>query len=689
MDLTIYNSVQKKAILNKDGPCLIIAGAGSGKTSVLTSRVNFLIECGVSCDSILCVTFTNKAANEMRERLLYTLGTSVYDIKISTFHSFGLFLIKKHFDLLGYSTNFTILDNNDSLNLVKIIIKELDLSFDHYNPYIIKDIISNSKNNFINSLEYEKFVTNDYEKNVFMIFKLYEIKLKKNNCVDFEDLLYLPVTLFKCHKDILEIYQDLYKYILIDEYQDINNVQYMLVKMLSDKNKNICVVGDESQSIYSFRGANFNNILNFENDYNNCSTFYLEQNYRSTCTILNAANSLIKNNKYKKDKNLWTRNEIGEKIYYYNANNDVDEADYVCTEIKKLIDSGVSSNEICILYRTNIMSQIVEKKIIQYSIPYKIFGNINYYDRKEIKDLIAYLRLVYNTNDDVSLLRIINVPKRGIGKKTISDLTKYARENNLSLFDAISSGKPLLFKEMIYKIKTKVDKISLCELIDYILNITSLKKELIDINNIDDQLKSDFFEDFKLTIKDKDITLGDFIADICLTNDISNNSTNNVVSLMTIHSAKGLEFDYVFLIGMEEGIFPHINSYNDSYLLEEERRLCYVAITRSKKRLWLTNAKRRFSHGVYHSNKISRFIDEMDSEYLCFVNDNKIIPKIEPDNKIVDDNFQYKIGEHVIHSLYKEGIIVNNDNDYVVVAFEFPFGVKKMLKTDQKLLKKN
>ena len=683
MNLETLNDRQKEAVNITDGPLLVLAGAGSGKTKVLTTKVaKLIIDNKIDPSNILAITFTNKAAKEMKQRILSMVGDIGYKIQISTFHSFGLNILKKHYDKLKLSKNFTILDSDDSSILIKNILKDMN-SDENYKA--IKNIISNNKNALIDSYEYERFVSNDFEELVLEVYRKYENRLIKNNSVDFDDLLMLPIVLFKKHPDILKEYQEQYKYILIDEYQDTNEAQYLLTKMISAKYKNICVVGDDSQSIYSWRGSNYKNILNFEKDYPNCKTVFLEQNYRSTKTIINASNDLIKNNINRKDKNLWTDNEEGIKIEYKRAIDEKDEAYYVVSEINKLLDNGSKLSDIAILYRTNAQSRNLEDELLLNNIPYKVVGSVYFYNRKEIKDLMAYLKLIYNKDDDVSLTRIINVPRRKIGKVTIDKLIKKANDLNCSMYDAIDSGKELEFKNIISYLRENKDNYTLTKFIDLILEKTGIVKELEEENTIEAQTRIENLNEFKSIAYQFEenygiISLEDFLNEISLVADITEYKDNESVTLMTIHSAKGLEFDNVFIVGMEESIFPHFNSFESNDQMEEERRLCYVAITRAKKRLWLVNALSRTIYGNRVSNKESRFIKEIDSKYFNTTQNN-----IKVNN--VDDSVEYSIGEHIYFDMYGEGVIVGIKDKVLTVAFKHPYGIKMLIKGHKKIRK--
>lgn len=690
MNLDTLNERQREAVNITEGPLLVLAGAGSGKTKVLTTKVAYLIlEKNVSPDNILAITFTNKAAKEMKDRILNMVGMVGYKIQISTFHSFGLAILKKHYDKLGLSKNFTILDSDDSNVVVKNILK--DRNYDE-NYRAIRSIISNNKNALVDSLEFARFVSNDYDEMVLDVYQRYEDRLKRNNSVDFDDLLMLPIVLFRKYPNILKEYQEQYKYILIDEYQDTNEAQYLLAKMISAKYKNICVVGDDSQSIYSWRGSNYKNILNFEKDYPDCKTVYLEQNYRSTKTIIEASNELIKNNVHRKDKNLWTDNEEGVKIEYHIASNEKDEAYYVIREINKLIDEGAKLSDIAILYRTNAQSQNFEKELVLSNIPYKVVGSVYFYNRKEIKDLMAYLKLIYNKDDDVSLMRIINVPRRKIGKMTIDKLREKANDLNVSLYDAIDSGKELEFKNLIEELRSQKDEMTLANFIQLVLDKTNLIKELESENTIEAETRIENLNEFKtIAIQFEEnygiISLEDFLNEISLVADITEYKNNDGITLMTVHSAKGLEFDNVFIVGLEESIFPHMNSFDSNEQLEEERRLCYVAITRAKKRLWLVNAEARTIYGNKVKNPESRFIKEIDSKLL---NTDKVISSSEETSSIsanVDDSIEYKVGEHIYFDMYGEGVIVGIKDKVLTVAFKHPYGIKMLMKGHKKIRK--
>ena len=694
IDLTNLNKEQKEAVKQIDGSLLILAGAGSGKTKVLTTRIAYLIDNGISPLNILAITFTNKAAKEMKNRLLSLIGDVANTIQVSTFHSFGLRLLRENINELGYDKNFSIMDSDDSLTIIKKIIKDYNYDPKQYNPHAIKNKISSLKNDLISPKQYEMYANTEFEKAVLKVYIEYDNKLKVNNSVDFDDLLILPIKLFKENNNILSKYQEKYKYILIDEYQDTNECQYILTKLLADKYKNICVVGDENQSIYSFRGANYKNILNFEKDYKDCKVIKLEQNYRSCQNILTAANLVISNNTTSKDKKLWSDKGDGDKITYYRASSSQDEASYVVKEIKKLIKNNISLEDIAILYRTNAQSRVLEEEFLKENINYRVVGSFYFYSRKEIKDLIAYLRLIRNQKDDISLLRIINSPKRGIGLKTIENLESKAKLLNMSIYDVIDSGKELIFKNTMEELIKASDNLTLTELVTKVLDVTGYKDELISEKSLEADIRLENLEEFKSITKAFEdrmgsVSLEDFLYEISLVSDREDyKEDNNKVSLMTIHSVKGLEFDYVFVVGLEEGIFPHINSLMDNNELEEERRLCYVAITRAKEKLYLTNALRRVLYGKDQINPPSRFISEIDKDLLDYeevVNNSNNFKKINKLDMLNTNNIDWQVGDYCYHEVFGQGRIVEVSGLLVSIAFKS--GIKKLMK-NHKMLKK-
>ena len=699
MKIDDLNKEQQKAVLSCSGPLLILAGAGSGKTRVLTTKVAYLIEnLGVNPYNILAITFTNKAAKEMSERLLSMIGEISKKAQVSTFHSFGLKILRENYSYLGYNSNFTIIDSDDTLTIIKRILKEENLDSKIYNPSAIKNKISGCKNELVEPNEYEKYAASDFEKVVLKIYEKYQNKLKQNNSVDFDDLLVLPIKLFKSHSEILDAYQERFKYILIDEYQDTNKAQYVLTKLISSKYRNICVVGDVDQSIYGFRGANYRNILNFEKDYKDATTIKLEQNYRSTNTILEAANSVIKNNKERKSKNLWSDKGKGEKITYFRAFNERDEAFYVIREIKKLLSNGINYQDIAVLYRTNAQSRIMEEELLKENLPYRVVGSFYFYSRKEIKDLIAYLRLIYNEKDDISLLRVINSPKRGIGNKTVNSLINIAAIENKSIYEVISSGKELEFKKIIENLKEISKNITLTELVDKVLDVTGMRSEDKAESSLEADIRLENLEEFKSITKAFEeqyglVSLEDFLLEISLVSDVNEyKDDKNRISLMTVHSVKGLEFDYVFVIGLEEGIFPHINSLLDNNEVEEERRLMYVAITRARKKLYLVNAKMRTLFGREQANPSSRFLSEIDDKLIDKAFTEKEFNKQEKMKKeehFRKEDVDYQVGDYVYHEIFGQGKVVEVTNTLVSIAFKHPYGIRKLMKNHKSLSKIN
>ena len=682
------NNRQKEAIEYNDGPLLILAGAGSGKTKVLTTKIAYLIkEKEVSPKNILAITFTNKAAKEMQERLTGLIGKT--SVLACTFHSLGVRLLRENYDKLGFRKNFIIMDSDDSLILIKKILKDLGYDPKRFSPYMIRNKISSSKSEFIMPDDYKKFVRGEEDDIIYKVYKKYQEILLANNSVDFDDLLILPIKLFKTYPSILEYYQDKYQYILIDEYQDTNEAQYLLTKYLSSKYRNLCCVGDNDQSIYAFRNANYKNILNFEKDFQDAKVIMLEQNYRSTKTILKAANSVIKNNELRKDKNLWSDNEEGDKITYYKAYDEVDEAFYVIRKIKEITSKNKNYNEIAVLYRTNAQSRVFEQELLKQNIPYKVVGSFYFYSRKEIKDLLGYLRLIHNTDDDLSLMRCINTPKRGIGPKTISEIEKSATFYNTSMFDAIKDGKEKKFKDTILELQEDLKNNTLTDFIDLVLEKSGMKKALQDEKTLEADIRLENLEEFKSVTKSFEervgvISLEEFLLEISLVSDIEDYKDDpNRISLMTVHSVKGLEFPYVFITGLEEGIFPHKNSFSKDEL-EEERRLMYVAITRAKKKLYLTNTKRRMLYGVESPSISSRFIKEISEDLI--ENENKEEKKVVFKEKMLYDKEQtYNYGDKVLHDTYGEGVVIEVTKTLLTIAFNKNVGIKKILKNHKSI----
>ena len=684
--LESLNINQKEAALHMDGPCLVVAGAGSGKTKVLTTRIANLIASGVKSSSILAITFTNKAANEMRTRVENLIGS--HYAFVGTFHSFGLRVIKENTQELELSKNFTIIDTEDVNSVIKKILKDLDIDPKEYSPAFIRNKISFIKNNMLTNVEIEKFLTSPPEKVAAKVYFEYEKILKRNNTIDFDDLLKKPVELFMKHPDILEKYQDHYKYILIDEYQDTNEVQYKMVRLLARKYTNLFVVGDPSQSIYAFRGANFQNILNFEKDYPDCKVIKLPQNYRSTQTILKAANDVIKNNKERKDIDLFSDLGEGVKIKYIRTFNDESEVSRVASEIKNLLNEGYHKKDIAIFYRTNAQSRSIEDKMVKENIPYKVYGSYYFYKRKEIKDLLAYLKLIANHDDDISLKRIINEPKRKIGEKTIDGLENMAMAGNTSMFEAITSGKELEFKELIIELTKDAENMSLTELIDDILLKTKMREILEKDKTLESDLRLENLMEFKSVTENYEkvtgnVNLQDFLEEISLVADAADYSEDgDAVTLMTVHSAKGLEFKVVFIIGLEENIMPHANSLMDESELEEERRLMYVAITRAKEKLYFLNAQKRMLYGRITVNPPSRFISEI-SDNLLDKENPQMKQNVINKNLLYDDEEntnEFKKGDIVMHLTFGKGVVTEVDDRFMTIAFSYRIGTKKVLK---------
>lgn len=687
------NDKQLEAVKHMDGPCLVLAGAGSGKTRVLTERIVNLIDNGVSPYNILAITFTNKAAKEMRTRVENKLGYETNSIFIGTFHSFGLRILRENYVDIGYTSNITILDTDDVKVIVKRILKQNGYDPAKYEIRTIINKISSAKNDGISPNEYSKLFLNDLDIVIGLVYKEYTKLLKDNNSVDFDDLLLKPVELFKKNKNILEKYQERFKYILVDEYQDTNGIQYELCKLLAGKYKNIFVVGDANQSIYSFRNADYRNILNFERDYKNAKVILLEENYRSTNNILKAANSVIKNNSEGKKLNLWSSKSDGELITYVRCEDEIKEANYVITKIKELVQQGYKYSDIAVLYRTNAQSRVVEDAFVRNNIPHNIIGSYYFYNRKEIKDLIAYLKLIYNPNDSVSLERIINVPKRGIGTKSIENLRNKATSNNMSMFDAIDSGKELEFKNIILKLQEFSLNNNLSDLIEEVLTTTGIRMEYELNKSLENEAKVENLNEFKtvaLMFEESGIyDLQTFLENIALVSDRGQyNNDGDEVSIMTLHSAKGLEFNIVFLLGMEEGLFPHNRSFDSLSDLEEERRLCYVGITRAKEKLYLLNARLRTIFGKTSGTIESRFVREIDEKLI-----DKLSTIKEPTEKRLIGNMynassEIKTGDNVIHTVFGEGIVVNVSGGIATIAFKNGIGIKSIAANHKYLTRK-
>lgn len=630
------NERQKEAVLATEGPVLVLAGAGSGKTTVLVNRIAYMIsEKHIRPWNILAITFTNKAAREMKDRIERLLGDTAKDMWIATFHSVCVRILRSCIDLLGYSRDFVIYDTADTKTVMKECLRELDIDEKSFPVRNVLSIISNAKNDLMDAATFENVYKSDYRMSIIAkIYYRYQTKLRKNNAVDFDDIILNTVKILSENPDVLSKYQDKFQYILVDEYQDTNNSQYLLINLLAQANRNLCVVGDDDQSIYKFRGANIGNILNFEDDYSDVQKITLDQNYRSTQNILDAANSVISNNKGRMGKSLWTSNGDGNKVFVYTGTNEYDEARYIARQIKKHFDEQGSFSDCAILYRTNAQSRVIEEMLMRESVPYKVLSGLRFYDRKEIKDIIAYLRVVYNPNDDVSLARIINEPKRKIGNATLEKTRNIAREKETSLYDVISHAddypefktaikKLLGFSEIIQSLIKLKDTVTIEDLTGRILNDTGYMPALVMEDTTESKTRIENLGEFISVItefeknEETGNTLGEFLENISLVSDIDGYDENeDSAVLMTIHSAKGLEFPIVFLSGLEEGLFPGMRSMESDDDIEEERRLCYVAITRAKEQLYITKTISRTIHGKTMPTTASRFFKEIPVEYL-------------------------------------------------------------------------
>ena len=642
--MSIYdtlNEPQREAVRHTDGPLLILAGAGSGKTRVLTHRIAYLIEeLGVNPWNILAITFTNKAAGEMRQRVDNLVGFGSESIWVSTFHSMCVRILRRFIDRLGYDSRFTIYDTDDQKTLMKAVCKKVDIDTKQFKERMLLSVISSAKNEMIVPEEFELNAGGDFAQlKIAKVYREYEAQLKANNALDFDDLLVKTVQLLQTQPDVRENYQERFRYIMVDEYQDTNTVQFKLVSLLAGKYRNLCVVGDDDQSIYKFRGANIRNILDFEKEYPDAKVIKLEQNYRSTGNILNAANGVISNNKGRKDKTLWTANGEGEKISLRQFDTAYDEAEFIAEDIKKEVRDGASYNDNAVLYRTNAQSRLLEEKFIAMNIPYKIVGGINFYARREIKDILAYLKTVDNGQDDLSVRRIINVPKRGIGLTTINRIQESADERGISFYEALlapemipgagrSASKLDSFAALIEYFKGQAEKESLTDLLNEILDMTGYAQNLEADDEIDAESRLQNIEELlnKAAAYEEDCedrgekaTLSGFLEEVALVADIDSlEEDQDYVVLMTLHSAKGLEFPHVYLAGMEDGLFPSYMTItgDDPEELEEERRLCYVGITRAEQQLTLTCARKRMVRGETKYNNISRFVSEIPPELL-------------------------------------------------------------------------
>ena len=750
--MSIYdtlNEQQKEAVFHTEGPLLILAGAGSGKTRVLTHRIAYLIEeRGVNPWNILAITFTNKAAGEMRERVDRLVGFGAESIWVSTFHSTCVRILRRYIDRIGFDTNFTIYDSDDQKSLMRDVCRVLDVDTKKYKERMFLSAISAAKDEMITPDEYELNAAGDFGKQkIAQVYREYERQLHANNALDFDDLLLKTVQLFRTQPDVLESYQERFRYIMVDEYQDTNTVQFKFVSLLAAKYQNLCVVGDDDQSIYKFRGANIRNILNFEQEFQNARVIKLEQNYRSTQNILNAANAVIQNNRGRKDKTLWTDNGDGEKVHLRQFDTAYDEAEFVADDIRKNIGNGGTYQDYAILYRTNAQSRMFEEKFVACNIPYKIVGGVNFYARREIKDLLCYLKTIDNGRDDLAVRRIINVPKRGIGLTTITRIQESAAAREIGFYEALlgldlipgvarAASKLDSFVALIEYFKRRSDEVSITDLMNeiiektgYIENLEAEDKEDAQarIENIEELVSKIAAYEEQCAAEQVKPSLSQFLEEVALVADIDSLEENpDYVVLMTLHSAKGLEFPHVYLVGMEDGLFPSymtITSDNDEDL-EEERRLCYVGITRAEQELTMTCARKRMTRGETHYNRMSRFLQEIPKELM----ENGSLPfdkemQTDREQELIRQNaytqakqafrqkpFQkygiqkgakafavskekgldYQVGDRVRHIKFGEGTvkgILEGGRDFEVTVEFDTAGVKKMFATFAKLKK--
>lgn len=738
MDLTKdLNDMQKEAVLHTEGPVLLLAGAGSGKTKVITHRIAYIVSKGVDMSNILALTFTNKAAKEMKERVSALLGSG--DIWVSTFHSTCVRILRREIHKINCENNFSIYDSDDAERLIKECLKEINLDEKNYRPKSLMSNIGSLKDELKTPVQYEEEAQDDFRnRQIAKVYTLYQKKLKNNNALDFDDIIFKTVELFKNRPEVLEKYQDKFRYIMVDEYQDTNTSQYTLIKLLAKKYQNLCVVGDDDQSIYGWRGANIRNILDFEGDFKNVRLIKLEQNYRSTQTILDVANTIIKNNWGRKDKSLWTQNQKGNNIIYNHAPNEFEEAAFIVDKIKEHIKDGKKYSDIGILYRQNSLSRIIEDQLVKKNIPYRLFGGVRFYERKEIKDVLAYLKVIYNESDNIAIKRIINVPKRGIGTTTVDKISISGDENNISFYNTLknlealnmgSRAKKLVeFRNLIDDLKFFAENNSVLDLINEILNktgyIEELEKEGNDqaqgrIENIQELINK--ASEFEANSEDK--SLRSFLEDISLVADIDNyQEGDDTAVLMTLHSSKGLEFPIVFLAAFEEGIFPGYRNVlsEDKNEMEEERRLCYVGVTRAKELLYLTASKARMHNGKVINKSASRFLKEIPEELISNYNEYTNINKVKNKSsgvsqfaeiKIFNDsvgggfggknykmsisnpknkNLDFEIGDTVMQMKYGKGVVKDISSagaDYEVTVEFNGIGVKKFMAHLSKLKK--
>jgi DNA helicase-2/ATP-dependent DNA helicase PcrA len=724
------NPQQKEAVLHTEGPILVLAGAGSGKTRVITHRIAYLIqEKGVAPWSILSLTFTNKAAREMRDRIEALIGARVLDIWSGTFHSCCVRILRREIERIGFNRDFVIYDTGDQETLIKDCLQRLGYNDRNFPPKQVLAYIGRAKDELISPEAYSINAASDFRmRKISDIYTLYQKKLKANNALDFDDILLHTLNIFDKNPDVLAYYQDKFKYILVDEYQDTNTAQYMLVSMLAKKHRNICVVGDDDQSIYGWRGANMQNILDFEKHFHGCRVIKLEQNYRSTERILDAANNVIKNNYGRKPKLLWTKNLTGEPVYVYKAFDERDEADFTAGMVRNAVARGDNNyGDFAVLYRINAQSRVFEDSFMKMGIPYRIIGAHKFYDRKEIKDIIAYLRVVNNPHDDISLKRIVNVPRRGIGKVTLDRAEQLAYDNGVSIYSILleasklseltrASAKIKSFTDMLVKLRSLAEYLDLTELIKSVIDQSGIIKELEQEDTIEAKTRIENIREFQSVVLDfvrnseeEDPGLNDFLAHVSLIADVDTMADEqDRVVLMTMHSAKGLEFPIVFLAGMEEGVFPSYRSIGEEREMEEERRLCYVGITRAREKLFLTFTKSRTLFGNTTYNRQSRFIDEIPEDLLKYISENSDLIKSDVrksvTNQISADEWKQRTasfikaaelntdelvaGTRVLHKKFGAGTITAREpegSDFKLEIDFDQFGMKRLLASYAKL----
>ncbi|MFK3939161.1 DNA helicase PcrA [Alkalihalobacillus sp. NPDC078783] len=721
--LSGLNPEQREAVTTTDGPLLLMAGAGSGKTRVLTHRIAYLLrEKEVAPWSVLAITFTNKAAREMKDRVAGLVGPIAEDIWISTFHSMCVRILRRDIDRMGYSRSFSILDSTDQLSVIKQILKKQNIDPKKFDAKSILATISGAKNELQKPTEFAAKATGPFQEVASDVYTEYQKRLKQNNALDFDDLIMKTIELFKLVPDVLEFYQRKFQYIHVDEYQDTNRAQYMLVKMLGDRLKNVCVVGDSDQSIYKWRGADIGNILSFEEDYPNAAVILLEQNYRSTKRILDAANKVINNNGNRKPKNLWTENDEGQKIGHFSGSTEQDEAHFIVEQVKDAIQNkGFSYSDIAVLYRTNAQSRIIEEFFVKSNFDYNIVGGTKFYDRKEIKDVLAYLRLISNSDDDISLQRIVNVPKRGLGATTVDKVLAYALQHGMSMHKALfevdemgvtarALGKLKEFRDLVANWVQMQDYLTVTELVEEVLEKTGYRDALKNEQTLEAQSRLENIDEFITVTREfekrsEDKTLVAFLTDLALVADIDQlddqpeEGPKDAITLMTLHSAKGLEFPLVFLIGLEEGIFPHSRSLFEQDEMEEERRLAYVGITRAEKQLFLTNARLRTIFGRTNANPPSRFIKEIPEEFIEVLGEqaDQGLRQRRPVSQSAGrpsrparpqiastggESFEWKVGDKANHKKWGTGTVVSIKGDgqsvELDIAFPPPTGVKRL-----------